>query len=223
MPKSTLPALPLAALLSLLLLLSLASSSLAQLPSFLPPPPAGNPACIAAINNLNAGACHVVATKLRTTAASLKDANCEQLGEAAARARPDLTAECCADVRSFVAGGCGCDPGVLGLLGAAGIPAAALAGGVKLATVRASFPLSLERRESEEEKRKRLTLSRIFLRGKKKISQASACASEALGGPLENTCAGAVACKASTLALPAAAPTSVPVVATASAAAGPLV
>ena len=66
-------------------------------------------------------------------------------------------------------------------------------------------------------KEKKLSLSPSF--------QASACASEALGGPLENTCAGAVACKAPTfspsLSLPAT-PASVPV-ASASAAAGPLV
>ena len=122
----------------LLLLLSLLAStapapSLAQPPSFLPPPPTGNPACIAATNNLNTGACHVVATKLRSTASSLKDATCEQLSSSEAARL--VTDDCCADVRSFVASGCGCDPGVLGLLGAAGVPAAALAGGVKLATV----------------------------------------------------------------------------------------
>ena len=126
MPKST---------LSALLLLSLSLSlAFAQPPSFLPPPPTGNPSCIPAIQHLNPGACHAAATKLRSTASSLKDATCEQL--AASEAAKLVTVDCCADVRSFVASGCGCDPGVLGLLGAAGVPAAALAGGVKLATVR---------------------------------------------------------------------------------------
>ena len=243
MPKSTLSALLLAAsssLLLLLLLLSLASASLAQPPSFLPPPPTGNPACIAATNNLNTGACHVVATKLRSTASSLKDATCEQL--AASEAARLVDPECCADVRSFVASGCGCDPGVLGLLGAAGVPAAALAGGVKLATVCAGelffFYVFRKKKkgttkQEEEKKGSLFSLSRLFLSREKKNSlsfslstlQASACASEALGGPLENTCAGAVACKASSsssLALSAAPPASVPV-ASASAAAGPLV
>ena len=164
MPKSTLSAPPLA-VLSLLLLSLLASSALAQ-PPFLPPP--GNPACIAAANNLATGACHAAATKLRATAASLKDATCEQLG--ASEAVRLVNAECCADVRSFVASGCGCDPGVLGLLGAAGVPAAALAGGVKLATVSLLGVSISVKRERKREKKKgekgALTLSTFFLRRK---------------------------------------------------------
>lgn len=156
---------PLLAVLSLSLLLVFFAApspfALAQ-PPFLPPPPpkTGNPACIAATNNLNTGACHVVAVKLRTTASSLKDATCEQLGSSEAARL--VTPECCADVRSFVASGCGCDPGVLGLLGAAGVPAAALAGGVKLATVGFFFQRKkLRKRESERARGRKASVSTL--------------------------------------------------------------
>lgn len=153
---------PLLAVLSLSLLLVFFAApspfALAQ-PPFLPPPPpkTGNPACIAATNNLNTGACHVVAVKLRTTASSLKDATCEQLGSSEAARL--VTPECCADVRSFVASGCGCDPGVLGLLGAAGVPAAALAGGVKLATVGFFFSEKEIKKERKRESKRKESLS----------------------------------------------------------------
>lgn len=150
-----------AAALSLLALFSSSfpcSFVLAQLPSFLPPPPpTGNPACLAAANNLNTGACHAVAARLKATASSLKDADCEQLGNS--EVARTVTAECCVDVRSFVASGCGCDQGVLGLLGAAGIPAAALSAGVKLATVRLGEEEGEDERTNERtnEEKKELT------------------------------------------------------------------
>ncbi len=149
-----------AAALSLLALFSSSfpcSFVLAQLPSFLPPPPpTGNPACLAAANNLNTGACHAVAARLKATASSLKDADCEQLGNS--EVARTVTAECCVDVRSFVASGCGCDQGVLGLLGAAGIPAAALSGGVKLATVRLGEEEGEDERTNERTKKKKSSL-----------------------------------------------------------------
>ena len=111
-------------------LLLLTSTAHAQLPRLLPPAP-GNPSCVPLARTLNSGACAPVAAALRPVMGSLATATCDAL--AAHPAQATITPACCADVKAFIAGGCACDAGVNTLLSAAGVPAGALAGGVRLA------------------------------------------------------------------------------------------
>ena len=103
-------------------------------------PGLGNPGCVPLARTLHDGACSPVSAALQPVMGSLAAASCADL--AAHPAQAAITPACCADARAFVAAGCACDPAVNTFLAAAGVPAGALAGGVRLAQASICGPLA---------------------------------------------------------------------------------